>query len=207
MNIMRIEIIYSVEIPIPESFRDCITLAQSDYYRYCAKEVGLLKMLCYAVGHPLFAFSFWLRLCSYRSRIPVLGGVIYYIAKLLKTLIGRKRGIMISEKMPLGYGFYLSHGFGVVVNPSAVIGNNCTISQFTTIGAVEGKAAVVGDNVYIGPSVCLVENVSVGNNSIIGAGAVVVKDVPANTIVAGVPAKVISESYSKKYINHPWVIK
>lgn len=135
------------------------------------------------------------------------GGVIYYIAKLFKTLIGRKRGIMISEKMPLGYGFYLSHGFGVVVNPSAVIGNNCTISQFTTIGAVEGKAAVVGDNVYIGPNVCLVENIKIGNNTIIGAGAVVVKDVPSNTIVAGVPAEIILESHSKKYINNPWVIK
>ena len=197
----------NLNIPFPESFRDCITLAQSDYYRYCGKKAGLLRMWLYTLGHPLFAFSFWLRLCSYRSRIPVLGGVIYYIAKLLKTLLGRKRGIMFSEKMPLGYGFYLSHGFGVVVNPSAVIGNNCTISQFTTIGAVEGKAAVVGDNVYIGPSVCLVENIRVGNNSIIGAGAVVVKDVPENTIVAGVPAKVISDSSSKKYINNPWEIK
>ena len=194
-------------IPIPESYKDCLRLAQSDYYRYCGKKVGVLRMWCYTLGHPLFAFSFWLRLCSYKSKVPILGVVIYCISKGFKTLIGRKRGIMISEKMPLGYGLYLSHGFGVVVNPSAVIGNNCTISQFTTIGAVEGKAAIVGDNVYIGPSVCLVENVRIGNNVIVGAGAVVVKDVPQNTIVAGVPAKVISDSSSKKYINHPWEIK
>ena len=114
---------------------------------------------------------------------------------------------MMSENMALGYGLYLSHGFGVVVNPTAVIGSNCTISQFTTVGAVEGKAAVIGDNVYIGPSVCLVENVTIGNNCIIGAGAVVVKNVPNSSIVAGVPAKVIADSSSKKYINHPWVIK
>lgn len=113
----------------------------------------------------------------------------------------------MSEKMPLGYGLYLSHGFGVVVNPSAVIGNNVTISQFTTVGAVEGMAAVIGDYVYIGPSVCLVENVKIGNHSIIGAGAVVVRDVLPSSIVAGVPAKVIADSSSKKYINHPWIIK
>lgn len=71
---MRIEIISNVEIPIPQSYRDCIKLALSDYYRYCGKEAGLLKMLCYAVGHPLFAFSFTLRLCSYRSATPLLGG-------------------------------------------------------------------------------------------------------------------------------------
>ncbi len=204
---MRIQEISNTNIPVPESLNDCIRLAQSDYYRYCGKEVGLLRMLFYALGHPLFAFSFWLRLCSFRSKIPCIGNVIYCISKLLKTKIGRKRGIMISEKMPLGYGLYLSHGFGVVVNPSAVIGNNCTISQFTTIGAVEGKAAVVGDNVYIGPNVCLVENIMIGSFSIIAAGAVVVKDVPNNSIVAGVPAKVISDSSSKQYINHPWIIK
>lgn len=134
-------------------------------------------------------------------------GVISCFSRFCKVAIGRKRGLMMSEKMALGYGLYLSHGFGVVVNPSAVIGNNCTISQFTTIGAVEGKAAIVGDNVYIVPSVCLVENVRIGNNSIISAGAVVVKDVPENSIVAGVPAKVIADNSLKKYINHPWVIK
>lgn len=201
---MRVNTISNVPIPIPESYRDCILLAKSDYYRYCGIEAGLLKMILYALGHPLFAFSFNLRICAYRSRIPVLGAGIYWLSKIWKTLIGRNRGIMISENMALGYGLYLSHGFGVVVNPSAVLGSNITISQFTTIGAVEGKAAVIGDNVYIGPNVCLVENVIIGNNSIIGAGSVVVKDVPINSVVAGVPAKVISNSNSKNYINNPW---
>ena len=164
-------------------------------------------MLYYALGHPLFAFSFCLRMLSYKSPVPVLGKVIHCLVKSCKVLIGRKRGLMMSEKMPLGYGLYLSHGFGVVVNPSAVIGNNVTISQFTTVGAVEGMAAVIGDYVYIGPSVCLVENVKIGNHSIIGAGAVVVRDVLPGSIVAGVPAKVIADSSSKKYINHPWIIK
>lgn len=135
------------------------------------------------------------------------GGVIFFVSKLFKTVIGRKRGIMISERMPMGYGFCLSHGFGVIINPSAIVGNNCTICQFTTIGAVEGNAAVVGDNVYIGPGVCIVENVRIGNNSIVGAGAVVVKNVPCDCIVAGVPAKVISDSNLKKYINNPWAIR
>lgn len=200
---MKHILIEGLSIPSPESYKDCIKLAQSDYYRYCGEERGLLKMFCYALGHPLFAFSFWLRLSSYKSK-SFLGRVIYCISKICKTLIGRKRGIMISEKMPLGWGLYLSHGFGVVINPTAIIGNNLTISQFTTIGAVEEKAAVVGDNVYIGPNVCLVENVRVGNNVIVGAGAVVVKDVPMDSVVAGVPAKVISENNSKKYINNPW---
>lgn len=66
--------IYGINIPIPESYKDCLKLAQSDYYRYCGQNVGLLRMWCYTLGHPLFAFSFWLRLCSYKSKVPILGG-------------------------------------------------------------------------------------------------------------------------------------
>lgn len=71
---MKIKIIENITIPIPESYKDCISLAQSDYYRYTGKVAGLFGMLYYALGHPLFAFSFWLRMSSYKSRIPILGG-------------------------------------------------------------------------------------------------------------------------------------
>ena len=79
---------------------------------------------------------------------------------------------------------------GIIVNATAVIGNNCTIHQLTTIGSDFDNAAVIGDNVYIGPGVSLVEHVHVGNNSIIGAGAVVVDDIPSNSLAVGVPARV-----------------
>lgn len=204
---MKIKLFSNIEIPIPESYKDCILLIKSDYFRYTGKHDNFFNVFIYTFKQPPFAFTFWLRMCSYKSKVPLLGILIFGISKLIKTLKGRKRGLMISERMPLGYGLYLSHGFGTIVNPSAVIGNNCTLCQFTTIGAVEGDAAVVGNNVYIGPSVCLVENVYIGNNSIIGAGAVVVKDVPNETIAAGVPAKIISINKNKRYINNPWIRK
>ena len=71
---MKIKIIENITIPIPESYKDCILLAQSDYYRYTGKVTGLFGMLYYTLRHPLFAFSFWLRMSSYKSRILVLGG-------------------------------------------------------------------------------------------------------------------------------------
>ena len=49
----------------------------------------------------------------------------------------------------------------MIINPTAVIGNNCNLSQFVTIGAIDGNAAEIGDNVYIGPNCCLIENVRI----------------------------------------------
>lgn len=145
------------------------------------------------VANPSFAFSFFLRFSS----INWFGRPMM---KFFKTLIGRKRGLMISEKMPIGYGFYLAHAFGVIINPSAIIGNNVTISQFTTIGSMKNTAAIIGNDVYIGPAVCVVENQVVGERSVIGAGAVVVKDIPGNVTAAGVPAVVISNNNSRRLI-------
>jgi serine O-acetyltransferase len=85
------------------------------------------------------------------------------------------------------------------------IGNNCTLSQFTTIGSNHNTPAVIGDNVYIGPGVCLVENVSIGDNAVIGAGSVVVKSVPANCTFAGNPARLISQKHNDPKDPNIWL--
>jgi len=124
--------------------------------------------------------------------------------------LSRKYGIQISPRTKIGYGLYIGHGVGIIVSHTAVIGNNCNLSQFTTIGSNrskdnnKSKAAIIGDNVYIGPSVCIVGNVHINNNTTIGAGAVVVKDIPENATVAGVPAKVISYDEPGRFVNKRW---
>jgi serine O-acetyltransferase len=117
-----------------------------------------------------------------------------------------KYGVQISRKCKIGYGFYIGHGIGIVINRGVIIGNNCNISQFLTIGSNKGTPAIIGDNVYIGPSVCLIEDVHIGNNATIGAGAVVTKDVPENATVAGVPAKVISYGEPGRFIKNRYGI-
>lgn len=112
--------------------------------------------------------------------------------------------ISIERYTKIGYGFWIVHGGPIVINASAVIGNNVNMCQFSSIGSLSMNAAHIGDNVYIGPSVCIVENVNIGSNVTIGAGAIVVKDLPENCTAAGNPAKVISMITPGRFIWNKW---
>ena len=116
-----------------------------------------------------------------------------------------KYGLQIHPTTEIGYGLYIGHGIGIIINPTARIGNNCNLSQFTTIGTNHMTPATIGDNVYIGPSVCIVEDVNIGNNVTIGAGSVVVKDVPENATIAGVPAKILNYNNPGRYVQNRWL--
>ena len=103
----------------------------------------------------------------------------------------------------LDFGVKFPHPVGIVIVRDVVIGKNCTIYQNVTIGKkkygfFEDKNTVIGDNVTIFANACIIGNVNIGDNAIIGAGAIVLDDVPANAVVAGNPAKVIK--YRKKEI-------
>ena len=124
------------------------------------------------------------------------GGVLWALRDRVNFKIGRETKI--------GYGLYIGHDGPVVINPTAVIGNNVNLSQFTTIGSNEGKAATIGDNVYIGPGVCVVEDVTIWANATIGAGSVVTKDIPENATAAGNYAKVLNFNNPGRYILRRW---
>lgn len=167
---------------------------KSDFVRYGKnpKFLSILGAVLFGNNH-CFKFSFWWRLSSQSNPFNLL-------AKIQTRRYRRKYGLQIPKEVKIGYGLYIGHGIGIVMNKTTEIGNNCNISHHTTIGANEGKAAIIGDNVYIGPSVCLVEAITIGDNVTIGAGSVVVKDIPENVTIAGVPAKIISYKVPGRYI-------
>ena len=96
-------------------------------------------------------------------------GLVKYIGYFLWILNRNRHRIRINPKTEVGFGLYIGHNGPIVCNPTAKIGNNVNLSQFTSIGANDGNAAIIGDNVYIGPNVCIIENVVIGNNVTIGA--------------------------------------
>lgn len=182
------------------SYSEIYQYIKSDFIRYGGKPTffNIIISVFIPPKNSAFVYSFWLRCCQYRT-------MLYPFARFMHYRLSIKYGIQIPVTTQIGYGLYLGHGIGVVVNSTAVIGNNCNLSQFTTIGSNHDKAAIIGDNVYIGPSVCIVENVHIGNNCTIGAGTVVTKDIPDNVTVAGVPAKIISFNEPGRYIINRWV--
>ena len=84
----------------------------------------------------------------------------------------------------------MEHGFSTIITAKS-IGKNCWINQQVTIGFKNAKSPIIGDNVRISCGAKILGGIKIGNNAIIGANAVVIKDVPDNAIVGGVPAKVI----------------
>lgn len=106
-------------------------------------------------------------------------------------------GIEIHPAAEIGDGFFIDHGMQVVIGETSVIGDNVLMYQGATLGGVgtgKGKRhPTIGNNVVIGTGAKVLGNVTVGDNVRIGANSVVIKDVPANTTVVGVPARAVRE--------------
>ena len=104
-------------------------------------------------------------------------------------------GIEIPYKLTIGKGLALHHGQSLVINDKTNIGKNCRIRHNTTIGNKQNKdgtysgCPVLGNNVDMGANVCIIGEITIGDNVKIGAGTVVVKDIPANSIAVGNPAR------------------
>ena len=172
---------------------------QSDLMRYYGKyDFGTFVKAIFK-NYP-FRFQFVFRLCHGKGIVKGFGLLLW---KLNRT----KKRIQIPLKTQIGYGLYIGHGGPLVVNPTAIIGNNVNLSQFTTIGANERNAAVIGDNTYIGPNVCIVEDVKIGSNVTIGAGSIVTKDIPDNATAAGNYAKVLNFNRPGRYIQNRWPLE
>jgi serine acetyltransferase len=142
-------------------------------------------------------FIFCFRISSFFSKNKLLKLVGFPIRLLYKIIINWILGIDIPDSTRIGKNFQVFHGQGLIISNKTLIGNNVVARHNTTIGNAKsgGACPIIGDNVNIGANSVIIGEIFIGNNSIIAAGSVVIKDVPANVIVAGNPAKVV------KYLN------
>jgi len=124
--------------------------------------------------------------------ILLLPHLIFY-----RILVEWFLGVELPFKTTVGSGLVIYHGHALVINDGSIIGKNCTIRHCTTIGNKQledlsfSDCPKIGNNVDIGSNVCIIGPVNIGDNVVIGAGSVVVKDIPANSVVVGNPARII----------------
>jgi serine O-acetyltransferase len=104
-------------------------------------------------------------------------------------------GIEIHPAARIGHALFIDHGMGVVIGETAEIGDNVTLLQGVTLGGTslkrEKRHPTLGANVTVGAGANVIGAITIGDNSRIGAGSVVVREVPGNSIVVGVPGRVV----------------
>lgn len=189
----------TIHIPIPTCYKDCFSLAQSDWYRVVGQKWSYFRLVLNLFNPKHTSLLFWFRMSQYH-------GCFYQPCKIIYKIIARKRNVQIPTFVKVGYGLYLGHAICMVINEGTVIGNNVNLTQFLNIGSNNDTPAVIGDQVYIGPHVCIVEDVNIGCRSSIGAGAVVVKDVSRNATVVGVPAHEINKNNPARFIKNIYTV-
>ena len=125
----------------------------------------------------------------------------YFIARYLSERSKRKTGIEIHPGAQIGKNLFIDHGMGVVIGETAIIGDNVIIYQGATLGGTgkeKGKRhPTIGNNVMISAGAKILGSFKVGDNSKIGAGSVVLKEVPPNSTVVGIPGKVVKKGNQK----------
>jgi serine O-acetyltransferase len=161
--------------------RDVRTVLERDPAARSALEVVLCSPGVHAIWIHRFAHALW------RGDWRLSGRWVSHVGRFLT-------GIEIHPAAVLGAGLFIDHGMGVVIGETAEVGENVSILQGVTLGGTsvkrEKRHPTIGDNVSIGAGAKVIGGFTIGAGSRIGAGSVVVREVPENCVVVGVPGRI-----------------
>lgn len=111
-------------------------------------------------------------------------------AKILRVFYPKYPSFTIDIHTKIGGGLQLAHPYSTILNATSM-GQNVYVNHLVTLGEKDGKKPTIGNNVQLHAGCIVIGGVTIGDNTIIGAGAVVVKDVPSNCVAVGNPARII----------------
>lgn len=161
--------------------RDVRTVLERDPAARSALEVVLCSPGVHAIWIHRVAHGFW------RGGWPLIARWVSHVGRFLT-------GIEIHPAAVLGPGLFIDHGMGIVIGETAEVGENVSILQGVTLGGTslkrEKRHPTIGDNVMIGAGAKVIGGFTIGAGSRIGAGSVVVREVPENCVVVGVPGRI-----------------
>ena len=159
-------------------------------------------LLSYPGVHALIAHRFIHLL--HGTHLPLL-------PRLLSTWVRFLTGVEIHPGALLGRRLFIDHGMGVVIGETAVVASDVTLYQGVTLGGTgkgHGKRhPTLCDGVFVGNNANILGNITVGENSRVGAGSVVLSDVPPNSTVVGVPAHIVYRNGLRVLITDPHDVK
>ena len=169
-----------------------------------AAQSGLQVFLCSPGLHAVWAHrvDHWLWLRGWRLT-----------ARILSQITRFWTGVEIHPGAQLGRRLLIDHGMGVVIGETAVVGNDVTLYQGVTLGGTGSdnssrkRHPTLCDCVFVGNNANILGNITVGANSRVGAGSVVLRDVPPNSTVVGVPAHIIYRNGQRVLITDPHEVK
>jgi serine O-acetyltransferase len=165
-----------------------------------AAKSGLEVLLTYPGLHAVWAYRGHHRLWGAGYRLP---------ARVLSQLVRFLTGVEIHPGATIGRRLFIDHGSGVVIGETAEIGDDVTLFHGVTLGGTVWRDVkrhpTIGDRVLIGAGAKLLGAITIGADSVVGAGAVVLHDAPAHSLLVGVPARVRPRS-PQDATEHHWVI-
>lgn len=167
------------------------------FTRFVKEEIDIIKDRDPALKSwmEVFLYPSFKAMLGYRVAHKLYLQKHYFLARWVSQRTVRKTGIEIHPGAQIGKGFFIDHGNGVIIGETAIIGENVTLYQGVTLGGTgkeHGKRhPTIGDNVMVSAGAKILGSFTVGENSKIGAGSVVLSEVPPNSTVVGVPGRVV----------------
>jgi len=168
--------------------------------KYIKEEMQIIKERDPAIKTPLevFLYPSFKAIIRYRIAHWLYKRKRYFLARWISQRAVRKTGIEIHPGATIGKGLFIDHGHGVVIGETAIIGDNVTLYQGVTLGGTGTEKGIrhptIGNNVMISAGAKVLGSFTIGENSKIGAGSVVLQEVPPNSTVVGVPGKVVKQN-------------
>ena len=173
------------------------------FFKELREEINVIKERDPAIKSDweVFLYPSFKAIRKYRKANRLYKKGHYFLARWISQRTARQTGIEIHPGATIGKGFFIDHGHGVVIGETAIIGDNVTLYQGVTLGGTgkeKGKRhPTLEDNVMISAGAKILGSFTIGENSKVGAGSVVLEEVPPNSTVVGVPGRVVKQDNVK----------
>ena len=170
------------------------------FIKYVKEEIEVIKERDPAIktNMEVFLYPSFKVILSYRIAHKLYQSGHFFWARWVSQKAARKTGIEIHPGAQIGKGLFIDHGSGVIIGETTIIGDNVTLYQGVTLGGTgkeQGKRhPTLGDNVMVSAGAKILGSFKIGDNCKIGAGSVVLKEVPPNCTVVGVPGRIVKSS-------------